>query len=156
MAGRRKVPIEIEVIEASSTDLPRVSRINQRNAADCAMCVTAMFCGLTWEQLLEKNPFLAYKTSSIQGGGLTKEEQLLIISSVTGRTPLLIQNYYHAEENTPRIFELIKGKRAILSSYSLNFQGCGHAVFWDGKEVIDPSNKRQYTKDTIIPYEVIL
>lgn len=132
------------------------NRINQKNPADCAMCCVAMFCGITYEQLMERAPWLSYLTQSVNNGGMTTDQELHLISVITGRTPLVIQNHYHAEENTERLFEMLKGKPAILSARSLNFFGGFHAVYWDGTKVIDPSNKKKYTRKTIIPFQAIV
>jgi hypothetical protein len=42
---------------------------------------------------------------------------------------------------------ILKGKRAVMSVPSLNFTNKGHAIFWDGSKLLDPSNLKRYTAE---------
>lgn len=41
-------------------------------------------------------------------------------------------------------YQLSMGRRAILAVQSLNDHGGGHWIYWDGAQVLDPSNRKTY------------
>lgn len=135
----------------------KIKTIKQTNPGDCAICAMAMFLDLSYADMIRLMPFVCENISKIRGGGMTKEEMLHIIAAISGRPPVLIQCHY--DPNDYRLEEMmgfIQGRKAILSARSLNYVGCGHATFWDGKKLHDPSRKKTYTIKTIKPYEIII
>lgn len=131
-------------------------RIKQRNPADCAVCCVAMFLDLRYTELLTRFPYLVEKIASIQDGGLNLYEEQLCIMAATGKGVINMRVHYDWDDKRKaELFKIIKDKKAILSCRSLNVPDGFHAVYWDGKKVLDPSNKKRYTKTTIRPYNIM-
>lgn len=42
------------------------------------------------------------------------------------------------------IRNLLRGRRAMIQVPSLNYEGAEHFIYWDGKQIRDPSNKQVY------------
>lgn len=131
-------------------------RINQKNPADCAVCALAMFLEVDYDQLMDDLPYLVDKVKTIAGGGLNKDEMIMVASLYKRRPIILIQNYYdHEGSRTKELFKMLAGIPAVMSAISLNVPHVGHAVYWDGKKIHDPSNKNKYRKSTIKPFEIM-
>lgn len=130
--------------------------VNQRNPADCAVCALAMFAGYSYEEFLQGYPFLIRVIQKLDGGGLNKDTMMLLASQVLGRPMMLLSsNHDFSGKRTEEVFRMFDGIPAIMSAVSLNYPNVAHAVYWDGKEIHDPSNKEKYTKETIKPFEIL-
>jgi len=133
--------------------MSKVKRVSQKDNADCAVCCLAMYMGVDYEELLEALPFLVTKT---QKGGLYTEQLQMIMAVWSGRPVSIIHNHYDKDrEKTKQILKMLDGTPAILSARSLNYPSMGHAVYWDGSKIHDPSNKKKYNKSNISIYEVL-
>ena len=132
-------------------------RINQKNPADCAVCALAMFLGYDYDEILDLLPYLVGKIQSVQTGGLTSIEERLICAVLRPDDPVVVISNHHDPDGkkTKKLFKMLKGIPALMAARSLNHPNVGHAVYWDGSKIIDPSNKKRYTKKTIKPYEIM-
>ena len=131
-------------------------RINQKNPADCVVCCLAMYLGTTYKELLIRYPCLVERITNVRQGGVNLYEEQLMIFAATGKGMIHMQIHYDWDNTRQaEVMEMLAGKKAILSVRSLNVEDAAHAVFWDGNKVLDPSNKKRYTKATVRPYNIM-
>jgi len=130
--------------------------IRQKNPGDCAVCALAMYLGLSYLEMILAFGYVCDKIAKIQGGGLNTDDMRIIIRAYTGEAPLVVTSRIDPfHDRRDDMMALIQGKKAILCAPSLNVEGVGHAVYWNGSKVFDPSKKKRFTKKTINPYEII-
>lgn len=131
--------------------------IKQRNLKDCAICSLAMFLDLPYAEI--KRDVISHHAmqSERRFTGTTDETEMAILWKYGAKIKA-----YHQTELAMRTVrgkwvavkpkrinfkKVIGKKRAIISVPSLNFKDFGHAIFWDGKKLYDPSNLKKYTAE---------
>lgn len=127
--------------------------IKQRSNYDCALAVLAMASGKQYEEIFDAEFCARIEEKQTCTGddlleayrraGFVKGENLRTISTA------------HAMPHLP--LQLIWGRRAMIQVPSLNYKGSEHFVYWDGKEILDPSNKQVYRYlQNIVPTYIIV
>lgn len=115
--------------------------IQQRADDDCTICSIAMAIGLPYERVMEA------AAQSVGGyryqgkpGTMSPKGVLLDLGFDVVRVGV-------AAVQPATLKRLLWGRRAVLSVPSLNGFDGHHDVFWDGREIHDPTTKRAYTAD---------
>jgi len=110
--------------------------IKQRSEYDCGVATFAMYLGRSYEEAV-------VLCSEVFGGEwdpnmlITHNFQLLVLQ--------------RAGEPSALVVQLNRSRPAIVATVSLNHEGSGHLVYWDGHAVLDPSLGR-----TIADFEMMM
>lgn len=114
--------------------------LKQRNNYDCGICCLAMAFGVSYEQMRDR-------AGVVDSRGLSDETEERIIRSFGYGFRSFYKWWY--EKNGGNFWRELKNKRALISLPSLNLEGEYHLVYWDGKNLLDPSNLKTYTIATV-------
>lgn len=115
--------------------------IQQKTLNDCALASIAMAAGKEkWEDLWNEADLEAVKGKGV-GHGEDLNAYMLRAGFV--RDKHFKAAYIHGDSHD-YIAKLLWGRRALLSVHSLNRDGDGHMVYWDGEKLWDPSYERTY------------
>ncbi|MEZ0263009.1 MAG: hypothetical protein ACAH80_18535 [Alphaproteobacteria bacterium] len=121
--------------------------IKQRNMTDCGICCLAMCFSVTYEEILSRAEDYVFRLSWGCDKGLATIEERQIVESFGHAVRSLI--WWHFENNGGDFWRALEGNRALLSVPSLNIEDGLHLVYWDGTKLLDPSNLKTYTRETI-------
>lgn len=114
--------------------------VQQRSNYDCALACLSMASGVNYEHLFEKE-FCERIEKATTCTGLDLEEAY----SRAGFTKQNMKVVYVGYNQSPIIIRsLLWGRRALIQVPSLNYEGSEHFIFWNGKEILDPSTKQTY------------
>ncbi len=132
--------------------------VKQRTPHDCAVACMAMLTGRTYDSVMA-----AIGDAFDPEKGMAREE--------TALKRLGFDNSYASGEpagnfvclrrdwciSTKFFRRLAWARRALMSVPSLNFEGGWHMVYFDGREVYDPSNMKTYSRfEQLEPDEMVL
>jgi hypothetical protein len=129
--------------EAAEAAKPSPELIGQRADDDCTICAIAMATGLPYERVMEVavNAKGGYRYQGIPGT-MSPKGVLMDLGYEAQRAPMAGIGSHVRQR-------LLWGRRAILSLPSLNGHPGHHDVYWDGRRIRDPSNKRAYMSDAL-------
>jgi hypothetical protein len=119
--------------------------IEQRRPTDCGVCCLAMALGVPWETIEEAIP--EDIVDIVREKGMVDEYIHSILSSL---------GYINDIDYTKRVWSLnwstmgfarnmLWGRRCMIQVRSINYQDGYHLIYWDGKELLDPSVGNKYT-----------
>lgn len=113
--------------------------IKERTNDDCAICAIAMATGSTYETVVA-----AAGPDYVPGVGTDNECRIL---AALGYGPDDILCISLPKSASPAVYyKMMWGRRALVGLPSLNHPApAAHMLFWDGAQVLDPSNKQIYT-----------
>ncbi len=111
--------------------------IKQRLDGDCAVCVTAMFLGKTYNEIV--NLFPEVKDGFLHG--TRSEVEVCLLFGVA----LECKSYPGAVDKT--YYGMDKSKPAMIAVMSMNRIDTLHSLYWDGEKIHDPSNLKCYDKE---------
>jgi hypothetical protein len=123
--------------------------IEQRTEVDCAICCIAMATGRPYEQV---------HAAGVETGafdpdrGCRSEGPILRALGLTGQTEVGDPSGDFMTRRCPYAVpaeffrELAWGRRALITTRSLNDEAALHVVFWDGSQLFDPSPKQRYER----------
>lgn len=115
--------------------------IQQKTLNDCALASIAMAAGTDkWEDLWTEADLEAIKGKGV-GHGEDLDAYMLRAGFIRRKHYKTV--YLHGDVNDA-VYDLLWGRRALLSVRSLNRDGGGHMVYWDGERLWDPSYERTY------------
>lgn len=134
--------------------------VPQRTTSDCSICCFAMALGRTYEEVLAAvgahydptkglaNEYEALKDLGLkckfENGELTDDSEFCVKRRDWCIHPQLLRSW-------------VWGRRAIITVPSLNNEDGFHVVYYDGKNLFDPSTKNRYVNFTdLFPDEVIV
>lgn len=111
--------------------------VTQKNYSDCMLAAIAMAAGKSYDELWTPED----SQLCVDKHGCTDEMTSTFLERIGFKVNTDVWRCYiyaaNWNEYTKRLF---KGRRAIFSIPSLNHEGGFHAVFWDGKKILDPNN----------------
>lgn len=116
--------------------------IKQRDEYDCGICCIAMATARDYDEVLSKVGDL-YNPCA----GISQEAKALGLLGCnwTGLASADIIGISLSANLSPKRFRLTAwGRRAIMLVPSLNKPGSSHFIYWDGRQIFDPSNKLTY------------
>lgn len=115
--------------------------VKQRTNYDCALAVLAMVSGKPYEELFDPEFCARIETKTTCTGddlieaycraGFERDKNMRIIHVGYGVSPAIVR-------------QLLWGRRAMIQVPSLNYEGSEHFVYWNGREILDPSTKQVY------------
>lgn len=106
--------------------------IKQKTQFDCGVACLAMFANKTYEEIEAVIAFTLPKRKFPING--MNNEEIAIVLNYLDYTPIQVHTIL---DNSP----------AICAVPSLGSQKAFHFIYWDGKEIHDPSNFEVYTTD---------
>ena len=115
--------------------------VKQRADYDCALAVLAMVSGRDYDEIFDADFCARINERKVCTG-----DDLIEAYARAGfeKGKNLHDVYTGYGINFPILRQLIWGRRAMIQVPSLNYVGSEHMIYWNGKEVIDPSNKQTY------------
>lgn len=114
--------------------LPQTKLIKQKYEADCAVACLAMFCGVTYEQLMGCIQFNLNRQEPIK---FMNNEEMAKILIQYGHKPM--QSY-----------TLLPEVKSIICVPSLGTKKKFHYIYFDGYKIHDPSNFETYSNSDFI------
>lgn len=134
--------------------------VQQRTTSDCSICCFAMALGRTYEDVIATvgphfdpakglaNEYEALKDLGLkckfENGEPTDETEFLVKRRDWCIHPQMIRSWCW-------------GRRAIITVPSLNIEDGFHVVYYDGKDLFDPSREKRYEKFTdLFPDEAVI
>lgn len=119
--------------------------IKQRFDKDCALCCLAMILGISYEEAYEAQGDLGdlLRTRGPYGKEFVNLfANLGLVPDIEYKTLFLLPEYC----NDTFLQNALWGRPALIEVRSKNYGKSGekHIVYWDGRELFDPSNKRTY------------
>lgn len=129
--------------------------IKQRGTTDCSVATVAMAADVPYETVLEKTPADVVEIL-LSKGCLDKHMSAML-------NALGYENFVDYER---RIFSchyattsftrnMLWGRRAILTVMSKNVRDGQHNIYWDGRQLFDPSPLQVYYWHEVEPIEII-
>lgn len=134
--------------------------IKQRTPSDCAICCMAMLTGRPYEDVMQ-----VVGDAFDPERGMRQEQKALqrlgfVYRFDNGRLTddSTMACRHRAFEIAPEFFRgLAWGRRALLSVPSLNIPGGWHMVYYDGREVLDPSTRKTYSAfEELRPDDIVI
>lgn len=130
--------------------------IRQKNLVDCGVCCLAMAIDKPYKEILKQvNSWMKIHEPKEKFTGMTAEIETSILWKFdikfthiyTYEKHVVFQDGYWIPKRDKKINlkKIVGDKKALLSCPSINFKGKGHAVYWDGKKLHDPSNMKRFT-----------
>ena len=115
-----------------------MQHVIQKNDNDCGLAAMAMAVGKSYDEA-----WTAEDTQEVvENKGISDYEPWMKkLGLERGRD---YAEVYTSHMDGHGLKALLRWRRAILSVCSLNNKDGYHAVYWDGDNLFDPSNKRQY------------
>lgn len=111
--------------------------VKQRSNNDCSVCCLAMATGESYETVLNNLQDKARENLK-KGVGLLFTEDMFLLEKL-GFDFEGFWAPYNLNKNG-----------AIIMVPSLNFDDKKHVVFWDGKNILDPSNSKKYDVEMVV------
>jgi hypothetical protein len=131
--------------------------IKQRLATDCGICSLAMLAGITYEEAIAiaGNDFdplqgMSFFSGSLKRLGLSSqyEKGVAVGDFVNLHRGILSPSFFR---------QLAWGRKALVSLPSLNYPEKHHMIYYDGRDVFDPSPLKTYDKfSDLLPDELIV
>lgn len=120
---------------------PKTVLVQQEDALGCAIAALAMAVGCTYAEMRDEvsKYWMIFKPMHDYKGLDGDDERILLYRY--GIRPLTMK----AHAKGPELKEFIGTTPTLLSVKSKNRPGCGHAVYWNGENVYDPSKLKTYT-----------
>lgn len=115
--------------------------VKQRTNYDCALAVLAMATGKPYEELFDPE-FCERVEEAKTCSGDNLDEAYRRAGFVKGETMWVF--HPGVNPNYQLIRNLLRGRRAMIQVPSLNYEGAEHFIYWDGRQIHDPSNKQAY------------
>lgn len=115
--------------------------VKQRSKFDCALACLAMVSGKQYEELFDPE-FCARIEQKTTCSGDDLAEAYRRAGFVKDKNMRVIYIGYGA--SVPVIRQMLWGRRAMIQVPSLNYEGSEHFIYWNGREIFDPSNKQVY------------
>lgn len=130
--------------------------IKQRYEQDCFLCCLAMAAGLPYDEALAKwgAEFVEHVSQNGLVGRIHIERAFSAIGLVRDdnyRTVIGIIPGNSDSQTAPTFRDVLWGRRACVQVPSKNYAGRYHIVFWDGRELHDPSPLKTYTWSEVEP-----
>jgi ABC-type bacteriocin/lantibiotic exporter with double-glycine peptidase domain len=114
--------------------------VKQKGESDCVLASLAMATGRPYSSLFK--PAFRKKIEAANGCyDSTLKEALKMAGFVEGKNALSI---WTQDLDKKYVQALIWKRKALIQVVSLNYAGGEHMIYWDGKELFDPSNKQVY------------
>jgi hypothetical protein len=112
----------------------------QKHASDCALACLAMISGKDYDKIFSKKLIKAIeKAGTATGDNL--DSAYVAAGYIKDKTYKVI---YTAQDNVNTVQTMIWKRKALLQVDSLNYEGGMHLIYWNGEELIDPSNLQTY------------
>ncbi len=109
----------------------------QRGNSDCVLACLSMAMKLPYSKLWPK--IFRREIEEAKGAYGSTFERAFEIAGLSDYLKVYVTN--------PEDLQLLFfGRRALLQVPSLNYKGGSHLVYWDGRELHDPSNKKTYKR----------
>jgi hypothetical protein len=135
--------------------------VTQRHNHDCFLCCLAMALELPYEEIVRRLP--ADRAARMQQTGADSADmrevpELLGFKLGYSACWLLIAGRTVEQRDAKvRAYKAtLWGRRAIVQVESINYPGDAHLVFWDGHELHDPTTKKAYVWEDVVPQHVWL
>lgn len=135
--------------------MKKTKLILQKNYTDCAICCLAMATKKSYKEILaEVNSYMNIHEPNEKFDGMYPEMENSILWKFNVNFSFYELKYEYKvvrgyiKKYAPKEIDfktVVGNKRALLSCPSLNFEKKGHALYWDGKKLHDPSNLKKYT-----------
>lgn len=129
---------------ASSTTGSSPRADQQRTTHDCVLCCLAMAVGLSYEEALQRLGELGQffvDVGCADGDDINALEILGLKRDVDFKRYKI--SIFWCTQGFLR--NILWGRRAMLEVRSRNKEAGWHAIYWDGTELRDPSNRLTYT-----------
>lgn len=135
--------------------------IRQRHEQDCFLCCIAMAIGMSYERAALRwgDELVNHVANSGLVGSKNIEKAFGSVGLQRDRdyTTVYAQIPGHAAwETAAEIKKFLWGRRACIQVESKNYRGRFHIIYWDGKELHDPSPLKTYTWHEVEPIFVWL
>lgn len=112
--------------------------IKQRGPSDCVLAAIAMAAGKAYDELWTQDDYDRVTADK----GVSDEEPWMLRAGFKKGEHYRRVHLWGREMDVVKT--LLEGRRAMLSVHSLNNDGGYHMVYWDGKQILDPSTQRTY------------
>lgn len=133
--------------------------IKQRTKFDCVICTIAMALGKSYADVLTTAVRINDKFDP-DVGGLRRDYEIIEAFGLKQMVDFRVMHRGgdpHAILSAGFFRQFAWGRRSIMAVPSLNFSDSFHSIYWNGSEVLDPSNGIAYSKwDELLPIELIL
>lgn len=135
-------------------------RINQQGEQDCYLCCLCMALGISYEEMTSK--LGAETVQRIQRTGTYNEDIALVYRLLDLKKGIDYKTFYRHDIKTGYgssaefARDVLWGRRALVQVNSLNNEGGQHLIYWDGFELLDPSNKKTYIWDIVQPLYITI
>ncbi len=134
--------------------------INQRTEMDCGICCVAMALALPYERVIAAADEEFRETMATNGITDAMLHQLLSGLGLEMNRDYAARYLSLNYGSVAFTRNMLWGRRAIIEVKSKNFRygaDCGlHFVFWDGEQLLDPSNKATYEWTEVEPIKMWL
>lgn len=123
--------------------------IKQRGPSDCWPTCLAMALGITHSAVKRQIGRAGWK--KLQGRGIDHQGEKALLAKfglVYEHDYWMFYPSFHLVQ-TRFLRHLLRGRRAIITVTSKNNRDGMHAVYWDDKELFDPSPRKTYTWDEV-------
>lgn len=114
--------------------------VKQRATYDCVLAVLAMASGKPYEEMFDP-AFCQIVEQATKCSGDNLDEAYKRAGFINGENMWIV----YFGNNEPRLArQMLMGRRAMIQVPSLNHEGAEHMIYWDGRQILDPSNKQVY------------
>jgi hypothetical protein len=130
--------------------------IKQRTDTDCNLCCLAMALGITYEEMESCLTLADAPTLAKSGMSNPMEDRLL---AVKGYVPEAHFRRLYPQSHlvqTHFLRHILWGRRAVLTVMSKNNNDGMHAIYWDGKALFDPTQKKAYEWHEVEINEILM
>jgi hypothetical protein len=113
--------------------------VTQKLDGDCAICCLAMLTGLPHDVVIQASLGKTWDADGMGdfGAGLKRlgygSADFRCFDVPNGVSEFALET-------------ILWRRKAILAAKSLNSKGGYHAIYWDGKKLLDPSNLKRFTE----------
>lgn len=115
--------------------------VKQRTNCDCALAVLSMASGREYDDLYD-----AEFCARIEAAKTCTGDDLIEAYRRAGfeKGKNLREIYVGQGQSMPVVRQMIWGRKAMIQVPSLNYEGVEHFIYWNGREILDPSTKQVY------------
>jgi len=129
--------------------------VKQQTDSDCFLCCVAMALAVPYETLCKRIGDLV-KPIQVRGSYDADEVVVLTRMGLTEHVHYIRLIMMPQYAQTPFLRNVLWGRRAIIAVASKNNRDGKHAIYWDGNELHDPSNREIYSWGEVHPISMII
>jgi hypothetical protein len=131
--------------------------VKQRTNTDCVICCLSMATGISYDSILQAiGP--VYQKIVLREGVKEQHDHFILEALGYKMNEEYVRRTYSPHWGTLGFVKnCLWRRRAIINCLSMNQKDMTHAVYWDGEQLLDPSNKKTYkTLEEVEPIDFIL